>query len=117
MLASTIISAVAMVTIAGLTGYYAITTKKLWKSNIRLWELSRDSALCNYAVNYLNSFIQTFKEDKLREVYMNTATKTIYDALEKLLSSETAKEVEKFRRIVDVRCTENILKIKTKLKN
>jgi len=114
-LASTIVSAIAMVVIAVWTIYYAIKTRDLWKNNVRLWELSRDSALCNYAVNYLNSFVQTFKEDKLREVYTSTARKTIYDALKELLSSETAKEVEKFRSIVDAQWTENILKIKTKL--
>jgi len=116
------ISIIVMTIIAGATIWYALTTKRLWKvnekllqQNKRLWELSRDTGLFNYAISYLTSFVQRLKEDELREVYTATVRKTIYDVLDELLSPETANKVKKFRSIVDGQLTEKILKIKTKV--
>lgn len=110
------ITIIVMGFIAAVTTYYAIKTRDLWKINKRLWELSRDTSLCNYAINYLTSFVKNLRKDELRGVYTTTARRTIYDALEELLSPETAKEVKRFRGIVDAQLTEEILKIKTELK-
>lgn len=99
--------------VGGFTFILAIAT--IW--NIRItWGLlkqSRDAGLYNYAINYLTSFVKTLEKDKLREVYTRTARMTIYDALEELLSPETAKKIKQFRGIVDAQLTEKTLKIKT----
>ncbi len=97
MLASAIVSAIAMVVIAGVTCYYAKKTRDLWEQNKKLWELSRDAALCSYAADYLASFIQEAREAGFRGVYTRTARKIIYDALDELLSPETVDKVGKFR--------------------
>jgi len=114
MLASAIVSAIAMVVIMFVTSYYAVITKRLWEINKRLWELSRDTALCSYAVNYLASFVQRLREDKLRETYMSAARKIVYDTLDELLSSETADKLGKFRRDVDAEWTAKLAEIKQK---
>ena len=121
MLASMTVSAIAMVVIAGVTTYYAVMTRRLWKANKelteqnkKLWQLSRDAGLCNYAANYLGSFVQRLREDKLRETYMSTARKIVYDTLDELLSSETADKLGKFRRDVDAEWTAKLAEIKQK---
>lgn len=88
-------------------------TQGLLKQSEEASKLLRDTGLYNYAISYLTSFVKTLEKDKLRELYTRTARKTIYDALEELLSPETAKKIKQFRIIVDAQLTEEILKIKT----
>ena len=88
-------------------------TQGLLKQSEEASKLSRDTGLYNYAISYLTSFVKTLEKDKLRELYTRTARKTIYDALEELLSPETAKKIKQFRIIVDAQLTEKTLKIKT----
>ena len=116
-----IISIITMGIIAGATIWYTVMTRRLWKvneklieQNRKLWELSRDNALCNYAENYLASFVQRLREDKLRETYMSEARKIVYDTLDDLLSSETADKLGRFRRDVNAGWTARLVEIKQK---
>ncbi len=79
-----IISIITMGIIAGATIWYTVMTRRLWKvneklieQNRKLWELSRDTALCNYAENYLASFVQRLRNTQIR-------CKDIKDHLDKI---------------------------------
>ena len=103
--------------IAAFTFILAVATILNIRITQGLLKQSRDAGLFNYATNYLTSFFKTLEKDKLRELYTRTARKTIYDALEELLSPETAKKIKEFRDIVDAELTGKISEIITTKQN
>jgi len=108
--AFTVVLAVATIVLAVATSWNIKIARDLLKQSGEASKLSRDTGLYNYANNYLTSLVKTLEKDKLRELYTRMARKIIYNALEELLSPETAKKIKEFRGIVDAQLTEEIAK-------